>query len=390
MNKILNKYLRITANIDEFSDKSYVKLINKLHPLCNHNLILDSNYELNCIYNCCPHIPINLEVGTYKLNDISHKIKKNKKEFNIDLFINIVKHYFCIFYPYDEKLFFIIKVLNCMKELFINYKVITRKLVYEHICFKKNTFGLKNLKLIDQIYSLIFRTINLDYSNNFVSFINVKSCLKQIHYNLVFIIKNFKNLKYCEYCGSLHINIKKKYNFNVKSFCVCEDSKKVLIDKIVLGNFDEYYTLYQRLKILNNKIIILLNESKLYKKNNTINLPFVEELIIKTKQKNNSEVNTKLFKKIYEYIKLGSNTDFQKHMHEEVKLLLKHYINGKEYSPRKVSGKVLINTKDIEFIDKYSELFKLFFNYNSDNVTKFINYCYKKTYKKSKRKKLCL
>jgi len=390
MNKILNKYLRITANIDEFSDKSYVKLINKLHPLCNHNLILDSNYKINCIYNCCPYIPINLEAGMYTLNNISYKIKKKKKEFNINLFINIVKHYFCILYPYDNKLFFIIKVLSCMKELFNNYKVITRKLVYEHICFKKNTFGLKNLKLIDNIYSLIFRTINLDYSNNFVSFINVKSCLKHIHYNVIFIIKNFKNIKYCEYCGSLHINLKKKYNFNVKTFCVCEESKQVLIDKIVLGNFNEYYTLYQRLKVLNNKIIILLNESKLYKKNNTIDLPFVEELIIKTKQKKNFDYNLNLFKGIYKFLKLKTHTKFEQHMHEEVKLLLKQFINKKEYSPRKLSAKVPISVCNIHFIDKYSELFKLFCNYNSENVTKFIYYCYKKTYKKSKRKKVCL
>ena len=134
----------------------------------------------------------------------------------------------------------------------------------------------------------------------------------------------------------------------------------------------------------------MLNESKLYKKNNTLDLPFVEELIIKTKQKKRVEVNTKLFKNIYNYLKLKRETEFQEHMHEEVKLLLKHYINEKEYSPRKVSGKVLIGLCDLKFIDNYSELFKLYFNYNSDNVTKFINYCYKKTYKKSKRKKQCL
>lgn len=97
------------------------------------------------MYNCTPHIDVDIDNKKYYLKNKEHKLKnKNEVNFNFDEVACVLKSYFVLFFNLNKVTFYIVDIINIMKNLYKKYKMFTKKLIFDEMCKKK----YKNVKVI--------------------------------------------------------------------------------------------------------------------------------------------------------------------------------------------------------------------------------------------------
>lgn len=374
MNKILNKYLKISKAYQEFHDYSFVKILKQKHPLCHHTLILNKDYKVTCMYNCCPGITINTDNKVYYLKNKSYKLKNKVINLDFEEIAQVLKTYFILFYKFDEVTLNVIYIIKIMQKLYNKYNFLTKKLILNELSNKVNC----DTKVIERAYSLLMRNINLDYLNNKIK-INISTLLKNINTKLVYLLKNFKNIEYCTICSNMCIPNKKNDIIKSANYCYCVKNEKKLMNKLEIYNFDKYLLFYQKIKLLHENICLLLKKYDNNKYNNTLNINFVEDLIVNFE--NTKKENLNLYENIYDLLIQSKDYIVLKKV---IKQVLKHILNNEYFTLKEE----FINCNDIDLIYKFQKICNI---YGKCDVSQFFkNICYKNIIHKRKKQKLCL